>query len=96
MEKYGKLFFNLCMYTYKCADESERLGADLLGDQCPGHDGAARADAVADDPAQADPGHVVEARQDDGGQLRAVAPLRQEGHGEAVHEEPSSENKEGN
>ena len=36
---------------------------------------------------QYDSPHIVEARQDDGGQLGPVPPLRYEGHGEALDED---------
>ena len=64
------------------AHQGDCPDGDALGDHAPAHDGQAGAEGVAEDAGHDHALDLLARGQDDGGQLRAVAPLSQEGHRE--------------
>eukprot|EP00918_Siedleckia_nematoides_P086982 GHVU01191342.1.p1 GENE.GHVU01191342.1~~GHVU01191342.1.p1 ORF type:complete len:274 (-),score=28.82 GHVU01191342.1:937-1758(-) len=64
--------------------EGDGLLADATGEELAAHDREPRANAVPNYGAKKDTGGVLRCRQGDGGDLRPVPPLRQEGQGERL------------
>lgn len=69
--------------SYQC----DSLDGDAGGDHAASDDGEAGAERVAEDAAHAHAVHVLPRREDHGGQLGPVAPLRQGGHREGLDED---------